>query len=78
MRYNFEEVCVKGVVKWKENGKIQQKTRKFYQTINPFNKNADGSQKTRQQIHIEITRERDAWVQRELIKVSAIQNPESK
>lgn len=63
MRHNFEEISVKGVKRWKaENGKPRQCTKKFWQTLNPFNKNADGSIKTRQQIVAEIKAERDAWM----------------
>lgn len=65
MRYDFQEVSVKGTVRWKENGKARQKTRKFYQTINPFNRNEDGTQKTREQILIEVTAVRNEWVRRE-------------
>lgn len=32
------------------------------QTINPFNKNANGTHKTRDEIMVEINKERDEWL----------------
>jgi hypothetical protein len=63
MKVTFNEVSIKATKRWKEDGKTRMKTRKFYQTLNPFNKNADGAAKTRDQIMTEITAERDAWLQ---------------
>lgn len=62
MKVTFDEVVVKATKRWKEDGKARTKTRKFYQTMNPFNKNADGTVKTRDQIMAEITAERDTWI----------------
>ena len=64
MRIKFEEVSVKGVRRWidSSDGKRRQETRKFYQTISPFNKGPDGMPKTRQQIMEEVIAERDAWL----------------
>ena len=62
MKFTFNEVAIKATKRWKEDGKTRTKTRKFYQTLNPFNKNADGTVKTREQIMTEITAERDAWI----------------
>lgn len=62
MKVTFDEVAVKATKRWKEDGKTRTKTRKFYQTMNPYNKNADGTVKTRDQIMAEITAECDAWV----------------
>lgn len=62
MRVTFNEVAIKATKRWKEDGKVRTKTRKFYQTLNPFNQNADGTVKTRDQIMAEITAERDAWL----------------
>ncbi len=36
--------------------------KKFYQTLSPFNRNAGGSVKNRQEIILEISAERDAWL----------------
>lgn len=58
----FEEVSVKRTRFYTDySGKKRQKTRKFFQTINPFNQK-DGRQKTRQEIMEEITSEADAWM----------------
>lgn len=63
MKVYFEEVSVKAVKRWvDENGKKHQQTKKFYQTINPFNKDKDGFPKNREQILAEIKAERDAWL----------------
>lgn len=63
MKIVFNEVSVKGVRRWTdESGKKRQETRKFFQTINPFNKNADGTVKTKEEILIEITKQRDLWL----------------
>lgn len=63
MRITFDEVAVKATRRWTdEGGKKRQETRKFFQTVNPFNKNADGSVKTRDQIMREITAKRDEWL----------------
>ncbi|MDO6489280.1 hypothetical protein Q4503_16415 [Colwellia sp. 6_MG-2023] len=62
MQYNFTEVSIKGVKKWKEDGKNKQKTKKFFQTLNPYNRNSDGDIKTRAEILKEITKERDEWL----------------
>lgn len=59
----FEEVFVKATHYYKdENGKKRQKTRKFFQTLNPYNKGEDGFPKSRQQIYKEISAEADAWI----------------
>lgn len=63
MRINFEEVSLKATKRWiDEAGKKRQKTKKFYQTISPFNKNKDGTVKTRDQILEEVTKERNMWM----------------
>jgi hypothetical protein len=63
MRIRFDEVAIRGVRRWiDENGKKHQETRKFYQTISPFNKGADGQPKSSAQILKEISAERSAWL----------------
>jgi hypothetical protein len=62
MKIIFTEVSVMGRKSWKENGKRKTRSKKFSQTLNPWNKNADGSIKTRKQIMAEITAQRDAWI----------------
>jgi hypothetical protein len=63
-RLVFDEVSVKGVKRWKDpvTGKSRQETRKFLQTVNPFNKNAKGVPKSRDEIMAEIKKERDEWL----------------
>jgi hypothetical protein len=62
MKCTFSEVAVKGTKRWTEDGKRKYKTKKFFQTINPFNKNADGTQKSREQILEEINKEKNDWL----------------
>jgi hypothetical protein len=57
------EIAVKATRRWVDaDGKKRQETRKFWQTINPFNSKADGSLKTEADIRAEINAERDAWL----------------
>lgn len=60
----FQEVAIKGVYKWKDpaTGRQRQSTKKFFQTVNPFNKNSKGEVKNRDEILLELTAERDAWL----------------
>lgn len=64
MRYVFNEVAIKRTRRWKdpESGKNRQETRKFFQTINPFNTNAEGLPKSREEIMDEIKAEGDKWL----------------
>lgn len=43
-------------------GKRVNRRTTFWQTINPWNKDADGNPKTYDQIRIELSAEFDAWV----------------
>lgn len=63
MRVNFQEISVRGVRRWKDpiTGKQRQETKKFYQTISPFNRTKEGEVKNRNQIMEEIRVERDKW-----------------
>lgn len=58
----FQEIKIKGVRRWTENGKRRQETMVFSQTVNPFNKNADGFPKTASEIRAELQVERDRWI----------------
>lgn len=62
-RINFDEVSVKAVKRWTDaDGKKRQETKKFLQTLNPFNRGADGLPKSREQIMREITAEKNDWL----------------
>ena len=61
-RIYFDEVAVIAIKYWTENGRKRKKTKKFSQTINPFNKNAAGLPKSRAEIITEIMAERRAWL----------------
>lgn len=56
--YKFPEVAITAVGK-NANGKRRQK--KFYQTLNPYNRNNKGKQKTREEIHEELIKEAEEW-----------------
>lgn len=63
MRITFDEVKVKGTRRWTdEEGKKRQQTRTFMQTVNPFNKHANGRQKSRDEIVTEVRAECAAWL----------------
>ena len=62
MRYQFQKIELKAKRVWREGGKKRQETKVFMQTINPFNKNADGTVKTGVQILEELHVERRAWL----------------
>lgn len=61
-RHVFTEVSLTAVFRWKENGKRRQTSRKFFQTINPFNTKPDGTPKTRSDIMAELEQQRNAWL----------------
>lgn len=63
MIIHFQEVAIKATRKWTDDdGKKRQKTRKFSQTLNPYNRNIDGSVKTRDEILKELLCQRDEWM----------------
>ena len=62
-RIIFEEVSLKATKRWTDaSGKKRQATKKLWQTINPFNTNSDGSERTREQIMVALIAERDEWM----------------
>lgn len=65
MRITFEEISCKATKVWIENGRRRQRTKKFWQTLSPFNRNADGTLKTDVQIRAELVAERDAWLKQD-------------
>lgn len=48
-------------------GKKRSRSRKFWQTMNPFNKDASGAVKDRRAIQAELRAECDAWLKTPLI-----------
>jgi hypothetical protein len=62
VRINFREVAL-----WAEKsgkcacGKRRARRQKFYQTLNPYNRNADGQPKSSHEIHEELKVEARAW-----------------
>ena len=62
MLVTYEELFLKGTRKVVDpNGKKHQVTRKFSQTLNPYNRDKSGALKSRSRILKEIREEQDAW-----------------
>lgn len=62
---NLQEVALRGVksVKCAGNcGRTLKRQRKFWQTLNPFNKTACGQVKSAAEIRAELENERKAWL----------------
>lgn len=61
---HFEEVSITATQRWldPDTGKKRQLTKKFFQTISPYNTNADGAEKTRGEIYNELLVQRSAWL----------------
>lgn len=60
---HFREVVIRGMRRWKDaEGKKHQETKKFFQTVNPFNLNADGDPKSDCEILDELIAERRKWM----------------
>lgn len=60
----FNEVAIHGMKSVKcagGCGRTLKRSRKFWQTLSPFNKNAAGGLKTRDGIYEELRAERNAW-----------------
>jgi hypothetical protein len=45
-------------------GKRRSRSKKFYQTLNPFNRDKDGNPKTPEQIRCEVNMEADDWLKK--------------
>jgi hypothetical protein len=63
MRLVFEGISVKGVKTWRDaSGKRRRQQKTFSQTLNPYNRNSNGSTKTKAEIYKELLAKRDAWL----------------
>ncbi|MBY6273545.1 MAG: hypothetical protein CW346_15210 [Bacillaceae bacterium] len=64
MIVTFEVVRLYGrkQVKCQNCGRRVTRSKEFSQTINPFNKNADGEPKNRYEITAELRQEREEWL----------------
>lgn len=62
IRETYEVISIKGIRTWRENGRRRQETKTFEQTVNPFNKNAEGKVKSREEIYRELEAERRLWL----------------
>ena len=74
--YRFQEVKLRGAKSGKCSvcGKRRQRSTTFSQTINPFNKNADGVPKTREEILAELNEEARLWKATPLVCASCEKN----
>lgn len=63
MRITFDEIVLRETVRWRDpaTGRSRQMTRKFSQTVNPFNRGSDGEPKSPQQIREELRSEAYLW-----------------
>lgn len=61
--YTFQKVELYGekTVKCSECGKRLRRRTTFFQTLNPYNKNADGQPKSRDEIYAELRVKREQW-----------------
>lgn len=64
IRRTFHEVAIRATKRFTDaaTGKRRTRTRKFFQTLNPYNKLPDGRVKGADDIRTEIKAERDAWM----------------
>ena len=62
-RHTFQKIVVNAVRsgKCEKCGKRWRKQKKFWHSVNPFNKNEDGSQKSPKQVHADVVDEANAW-----------------
>ena len=62
-RHTFQEIVVRAERSGKCDvcGKRWKKVRRFAHTVNPFNRNADGSQKTPREVFADASAEAKAW-----------------
>jgi hypothetical protein len=60
-RYDAVKHTTKKRVSCRSCGKSFYRQRTFYQTINPFNKNAEGYPKSRSEIWTELKAESESW-----------------
>ena len=62
MRINFEEIKYREI-RYEKNkdGKLVKRQKTFSQTVNPFNKNSDGSVKTREEVFESVKLEALNW-----------------
>lgn len=62
-RITFERMVERRTFYWVlADGKRRQITRVFEQTVNPWNKNPDGTVKSRDQVRASVRAEADAWL----------------
>jgi len=72
MKHEFEEVSFKASksVKCWGCGKRMKRTKKFWQTLNPFNKNSEGLPKDREEIMFELLLAEGIWRSQEEFCIS--------
>jgi hypothetical protein len=64
-RVKFAEVSLKATFRWRTaDGKARQRTKKFWQTLNPFNIGKNGEPKNRYEIMDELQVQKRLWLLR--------------
>ncbi|WP_321967102.1 hypothetical protein [Burkholderia cepacia] len=63
MRITFTEIVVHETVRWRDplTRRWRRRTKKFWQTVSPFNTGTNGLPKSREQIRREVEREARLW-----------------
>lgn len=67
-RTTFAEVSLRGYKVGKcKCGKRRVRREKFWGTVNPFNRNEDGTIKTREQVAAKVQAEHDTWMKEPIL-----------
>ena len=62
MKITFQKITERRTKRWVDaNGKKRQKTVTFMKTVNPWNRNEDGTVRTPEEIRVLVRAEADAW-----------------
>jgi hypothetical protein len=62
MRITFKQLQVVAQHKWVDGeGKRRQKTKRFTMTLNPYNRNPDGTVRTEREILAALNAQKAAW-----------------
>jgi len=61
MKINFEVVKMTGLRVIDDNGKRKKQQKTFMQTVSPFNKNSDGSIKTKKEVEQSVIQQVIEW-----------------
>lgn len=67
MRYEFEKVSIYAKKSGKcRCGKRRTRSEHLWMTVNPFNKNARGEVKTRQEVRADLAKRHEEWIKEQI------------